>query len=73
MDKLQAALDVMQKNITKEYGSKGIEALAVAPEQATPWQKLTQTEIAATETDPFWMNALAAQLIRDYESLLDSI
>lgn len=62
MDKMQAVLDVMRQNITEEYGSKGLEALAVAPEQATPWQKMTASEITATETDPIWMQALAAQL-----------
>ncbi len=62
MDKMQATLDVIQANIIKEYGSKGLESLAVSAEQATPWQAATAAEIVSTETDPIWMQALAAQL-----------
>ncbi len=62
MDKMQAALDVIQANITKEYGSKGLASLTIAPEKATPWQTMTATEIASDEMDPIWMKALAAQL-----------
>ena len=63
MDKIQAALDVLQENIVKEYGTKGLEALTVKPEQATPWQTMTTSEIASTETgDSIWIRALVAQL-----------
>lgn len=62
MDKMQAALGVIQANITKEYGSKGLDSLTVSPEKATPWQAATAAEIASTEMDPIWLEALAAQL-----------